>query len=107
MNRKRALEIANKMLAMKKASGDWLINNVSVFEAFDELQNIYEAKTLKIFKHQGIQGSCVIVSAKNFQEAEKFIRKKLDSNGFKNERLNIFEIEFATTQPTLIHLTNN
>ena len=48
-----------------------------------------------------------IVSAKNFQEAEKFIRKKLDSNGFKNEPINIFEIEFATTQPTLIHLTNN
>ena len=32
---------------------------------------------------------------------------KLQNNGFKNEPMNIFEIEFATTQPTLIHLTNN
>jgi len=59
---------------------------------------------MKIFKHTGENGSCVIISCDNIKIAKKFIRSKLDSIGLKDESLNVFEIEYACSQSSLIHI---
>lgn len=65
---------------------------------------------LKIYKHEGRgfcdRGSCVIVSAVDSKMAEQMIRGMLDCTGLCDEPLNVYEVEYATTQSSLIHIDN-
>ena len=59
--------------------------------------------TLKVYKHES-SAVCVIVTAVSQKIAEQFIRTKLDASGLTNETLDVFEVEYATTQSSLVHL---
>ena len=59
---------------------------------------------MKIFKHTGESGSCIIISAVNCEIAEQFIRSKLDNLGLTEELLNVHEVEHGCTQSSIIHI---
>jgi hypothetical protein len=58
---------------------------------------------LNIYKHES-DNNCIIISASNLNLAKQFIRDRLDLCGLTNEKLNVHEVENATTQATLIHI---
>lgn len=63
---------------------------------------------MHIYKHQGkgfYVGSCVVVYAFNRKQAEEMIRKELDKNGLKKEKVNITEIH-SLGNATVIHTDN-
>jgi len=59
---------------------------------------------MKVFKHIGDNGSCIIITSTNLEMAENLIRLKLNNIGLKDEKTNVSEIEHACTQSSLVHI---
>ena len=62
---------------------------------------------MKIYKHTGAGhyiGSCVIVVAVQKRTANSVIRRYLNSNGLKDEKLNVEEVQFA--DGSIVHSVN-
>jgi len=62
---------------------------------------------MRIFKHVGISGSCIIVSTTDMDMAKQAIRSKLDSLRLGDEELDIVEISNACTLSSFIHIHIN